>query len=69
MFRFDYSREFLTWHLTSPGCLKQWICGVQKEDKTTGLKSLVGFISAIPVHLSVSYYILIKYIKFKGLWY
>lgn len=54
MFRFDYSKEFLTWHLTAPGCIKQWLCGVHREDKTTGIKALVGFISAIPVHLSVN---------------
>jgi hypothetical protein len=48
MFRFDYSRAFLTWHLTAPGAMKHWLCGVAKENI-----GLVGFISAIPVHLSV----------------
>jgi len=52
MFRFDYSKDFLYWHLTAPGNLKNWLCGVQKE-APTGEKNLVGFISAIPVHLSV----------------
>ena len=56
MFRFDYSREFLTWHLTAPGSLKQWLCGVQKEDKETKTRKLVGFISGIPVHLMIHGY-------------
>jgi glycylpeptide N-tetradecanoyltransferase len=49
MFRFDYSREFLKWHLTAPGYLKQWHCAILREDK----KQMMGFISAIPVHILV----------------
>ena len=48
MFRFDYSKEFLKWHLTAPGYLKQWHCAVLQE--VNGEKKMVGFISAIPVH-------------------
>lgn len=53
MFRFDYSPEFLQWHLTAPGYLKQWHCSVFKtlED---GSKIMVGFISGIPLHVFIS---------------
>lgn len=55
MFRFDYSQEFLHWHLSAPGYLKQWHCSVKRETtdkdgKVTG-KQMVGFISGIPVHI------------------
>ncbi len=49
MFRFDYSKEFLKWHLTAPGYLKIWHASIVREDK----KQIVGFISAIPVHIVV----------------
>jgi len=49
MFRFDYSREFLKWHLSAPGYLKQWHCAIIREDK----KQMMGFISGIPVHMLV----------------
>jgi glycylpeptide N-tetradecanoyltransferase len=52
MFRFDYSKDFLRWHLTSPGYLKLWHAAVLLETKT-GEKRMVGFISAIPVHIYV----------------
>jgi glycylpeptide N-tetradecanoyltransferase len=48
-FRFDYSRDFLKWHLTAPGHLKQWLCSVRKETDN----SFIGFISAIPVHIQI----------------
>lgn len=49
MFRFDYSKEFLKWHLTAPGYLKQWHLCILKENT----KEMVGFISAIPVHIDI----------------
>jgi glycylpeptide N-tetradecanoyltransferase len=49
-FRFDYSRDFLKWHLTAPGSLQSWLAAVIKETD----KTFVGFISAIPVHVSVN---------------
>ena len=52
MFRFDYSIEFLRWALLPPNYYKEWIVGVQVK-KT---KKLVAFITAIPLHLMVSYY-------------
>ena len=52
MFRFDYSEEFLKWHLSAPGFLKQWHVGVlHKSDD--GTSRLVGFISGIPIHITV----------------
>lgn len=51
MFRFDYSEEFLHWHLTAPGYLKQLHCSVMLE--TNGVKKIVGFISGIPIHINV----------------
>lgn len=47
LFRFNYGREFLSWALTPPGALKEWIIGVRVE--TT--RKLVGFITAIPTAL------------------
>lgn len=44
MFRFDYSRDFLTWALTPPGFIQDWHLAVVFE-KTN---ALVGFISGIP---------------------
>jgi glycylpeptide N-tetradecanoyltransferase len=51
MFRFDYSKEFLKWHLTAPGYLKLWHIAVLQE--VNDEKKMVGFISAIPVHLNI----------------
>jgi len=48
-FRFDYSRDFLKWHLTAPGTMRLWLASVIKDTD----KSMVGFISGIPVHISV----------------
>jgi glycylpeptide N-tetradecanoyltransferase len=49
MFRFDYSKEFLKWHLTAPGYLKQWNSAIVRSES----KQMVGFISAIPVHIVI----------------
>ena len=32
MFRFDYSRDFLQWHLTAPNYYKNWLVSVIKEE-------------------------------------
>lgn len=50
MFRFDYSREFLKWALTPPGYIPEWHLGVRAA---SGKKKLVGFITGIPVEMSV----------------
>lgn len=50
VFRFDYSREFLQWALQPPGFIPDWHIGVRL---TSGKKSLVGFISGIPVQIKV----------------
>lgn len=47
MFRFDYSIDFLRWALSPPGYHKDWIVGVKVN------KTLVGFISGIPVTLAI----------------
>lgn len=47
-FRFHYSKEFLLWALKPPGYLRDWHLGVKM------LGELVGFISAIPVIVSVN---------------
>ena len=51
MFRFDYSQEFLHWHLSAPGYLKQWHCAIYNTSNNSD--KMVGFISAIPVHIFV----------------
>ena len=50
MFRFDYSIPFLRWALTPPGYKKDWLFGVRGGKK----KKLFGFISGIPVHMTVN---------------
>ena len=52
MFRFDYSEDFLKWHLTAPGYLKQWHCSVFYASQD-GSSKMVGFISGIPIHIHV----------------
>uniref|UniRef100_A0A2P2I4Z4 Glycylpeptide N-tetradecanoyltransferase n=2 Tax=Hirondellea gigas TaxID=1518452 RepID=A0A2P2I4Z4_9CRUS len=49
MFRFDYSREFLTWALQPPGWRKIWHVGV----KVTKTQKLMGFISAVPANIRI----------------
>ena len=49
MFRFDYSVEFLRWAVLPPNFYKEWLCGVRVKKS----KKLVGFITAIPLHLVV----------------
>ena len=51
MFRFDYSQDFLRWHLTAPGYYKNWLVSVVTEKK--GKKKMVGFISGIPVEVNM----------------
>ena len=38
MFRFDYSKEFLKWHLNPPGYYPEWLISVVREDKTKNKK-------------------------------
>ncbi|GIX63461.1 glycylpeptide N-tetradecanoyltransferase [Babesia caballi] len=49
MFRFDYKAGFLRWAMTPPGYKKDWLIGVRVKAS----KRMVGFISGIPVKLSV----------------
>ena len=50
MFRFDYSVQFLQWALAVPEAYEGWVFGVRGGAK----KSLFGFISGIPVKMSVN---------------
>ena len=38
MFRFDYSKDFLNWHLNPPGYYPEWLISVVKEDKKKNKK-------------------------------
>ncbi|KAJ2082613.1 glycylpeptide N-tetradecanoyltransferase [Coemansia sp. RSA 988] len=49
MFRFNYSAEFLSWALKSPGFQKDWHVGVRDVSS----KQLIAFISGIPMELMV----------------
>ena len=54
MFRFDYNKEFLKWHLTAPGYFKNWLVSVVKPDPKKGKKKMIGFISGIPVKVCIN---------------
>eukprot|EP00049_Salpingoeca_infusionum_P017851 m.354651 g.354651 ORF g.354651 m.354651 type:complete len:412 (+) comp17071_c0_seq1:150-1385(+) len=47
LFRFDYSKDFLTWALTTPGWKPQWHLGIRNAKSN----QLLAFISAIPAHM------------------
>lgn len=53
LFRFDYSKEFLKWHLNPPGYYPEWLISVVKEDKIKKKKKIVGFIAGLPVKLNI----------------
>ena len=50
MFRFNYSKEFLTWALCVPGYFKTWHIGVRAKAS----KKLVAFITGIPARIRVN---------------
>ena len=47
-FRFDYSIPFIRWALMPPNFAPEWVIGVRGQGK------LCGFISGIPVTMSVN---------------
>jgi len=49
MFRFNYSKNFLLWALKPPGFRREWHLGV----RVIGTTKIVGFITAIPVHIHI----------------
>ena len=49
MFRFDYSRDFLTWALTPPGYVKQFHLGVRSSKSNR----LMAFITGVPAKVRV----------------
>lgn len=49
MFRFDYSRDFLTWALTPPGYKKQFHLGVRSSKSNR----LMAFITGVPAKVRV----------------
>ena len=53
MFRFDYSKDFLKWHLNPPGYFPEWLISVVKEDKIKNKKKMVGFIAGLPVKVNI----------------
>ena len=53
MFRFDYSKDFLKWHLNPPGYYSEWLISVLKEDKIKKKKKMVGFIAGLPVKVNI----------------
>ena len=53
MFRFDYSKDFLKWHLNPPGFYPEWLISVLKEDKIKKKKKMVGFIAGLPVKVNI----------------
>ena len=53
MFRFDYSKDFLKWHLNPPGYFPEWLISVVKEDKIKKKKKMVGFIAGLPIKINI----------------
>ena len=53
MFRFDYSKDFLKWHLNPPGYFPEWLISVVREDKIKKKKKMVGFIAGLPVKVNI----------------
>ena len=49
MFRFDYSKDFLKWHLNPPGYYPEWLISVVREDKVKNKKKMVGFIAGLHI--------------------
>ena len=54
MFRFDYSKDFLKWHLNPPGYFPEWLISVLKEDKKKNKKKMVGFIAGLPIKICIN---------------
>ena len=55
MFRFDYSKDFLKWHLTSPNYCPEWLVSIVQLKKKKK-KKMVGFIAGIPIKVSIHGY-------------
>ena len=53
MFRFDYSKDFLKWHLTSPNYCPDWLVSIVQLDPKKNKKKMVGFIAGIPITISI----------------
>ena len=53
MFRFDYSKDFLKWHLTSPNYCKEWLVSIVQLDTKKNKKKMVGFIAGIPIKVCI----------------
>ena len=53
MFRFDYSKDFLKWHLNPPGFFPEWLISVVREDKVKNKKKMVGFIAGLPIKVNI----------------
>ncbi len=53
MFRFDYSKDFLKWHLTSPNYCPEWLISIVQLDPKKNKKKMVGFIAGIPVKVFI----------------
>ena len=53
MFRFDYSKDFLKWHLTSPNYFPEWLISIVQLDTKKNKKKMVGFIAGIPIKINI----------------
>ena len=53
MFRFDYSKDFLKWHLNPPNFYPEWLISVVQEDKVKNKKKMVGFIAGLPITIHI----------------
>ena len=56
MFRFDYSKDFLKWHLTSPNYCTDWLVSIVQLDTKKNKKKMVGFIAGIPIKVCIHGY-------------
>ena len=56
MFRFDYSKDFLKWHLTSPNYFPEWLISIVQLDTKKNKKKMLGFIAGIPIKVCIHGY-------------
>ena len=53
LFRFNYSKDFLKWHLSPPNYFPEWLISILQNDKVKNKKKMVGFIAGLPIKINI----------------